>query len=201
MMYGNPEVTAGGNALKFYSSVRVDIRRREILKDNQGIVAKVKVVKNKVAPPFRVAEFDVLFGSGVDTLGCVLDAAELYGIVERRGSWYSRGELRFAQGRRPAIEFLRSNADMASEIEKEVRKAMSEQKFQGSIAAGDGEETEGNDSEEEDEFMGEVEEDIQNEFDSFSTLAATPSVSASSEGNRNSEIGTGVSMGREQHKY
>lgn len=127
IMYGNPEVTAGGNALKFYSSVRVDIRRREVLKDNQGIMVKVKVVKNKVAPPFRVVEFDILFGSGIDTLGCVLDAAEACGVVERKGSWYSKGDLRFAQGRRPAIEFLRGNQEIAGEVSSEVREVLSSQ--------------------------------------------------------------------------
>ena len=121
VMYGNPEVTAGGNALKFYSSVRVDIRRREVLKENEGIMVKVKVVKNKVAPPFRVVEFDILFGSGIDQLGCMLDAADACGVIERKGSWYSKGDLRFAQGRRPAIEFLRSNPDVAEEVASEVR--------------------------------------------------------------------------------
>jgi recombination protein RecA len=124
VMYGNPEVTAGGNALKFYSSVRIDIRRREVLKENQGIMVKVKVVKNKVAPPFRVVEFDILFGSGIDSLGCLLDAADACGVVERKGSWYSKGELRFAQGRRPAIEFLRGNDDIAQEVSAEVREAL-----------------------------------------------------------------------------
>ncbi len=124
IMYGNPEVTAGGNALKFYSSVRVDIRRREVLKDNEGIMVKCKVVKNKVAPPFRVVEFDILFGTGIDTLGCLLDAADTCKVVERKGSWYSKGDLRFAQGRRPAIEFLRSNKPLAKEVEEEVREIM-----------------------------------------------------------------------------
>jgi len=124
VMYGNPEVTAGGNALKFYSSVRIDIRRREVLKDNQGIMVKVKVVKNKVAPPFRTVEFDILFGSGVDNLGCLLDAADEFGVVERKGSWYSKGDLRFAQGRRPAVEFLRGNDELAKQVEQEVRVAM-----------------------------------------------------------------------------
>jgi recombination protein RecA len=124
IMYGNPEVTAGGNALKFYSSVRIDIRRKEVLKDNQGIMVRTKVVKNKVAPPFRVVEFDILFGSGIDKYGCLLDAAESCNIVERKGSWYNRGELRFAQGRRPAIEFLKTNQGIADEIDKEVREYM-----------------------------------------------------------------------------
>ena len=126
IMYGNPEVTAGGNALKFYSSVRVDIRRREVLKENQGIMVKVKVVKNKVAPPFRTVEFDILFGSGIDKYGCLLDAAEACGEVDRKGSWYSRGELRFAQGRRPAIDYIKSNPDLALELDTKVREILKE---------------------------------------------------------------------------
>ena len=124
VMYGNPEVTAGGNALKFYSSVRVDIRRKEVLKENDGILVRVKVVKNKVAPPFRVVEFDILFGSGIDGYGCLLDAAESVGVVERKGSWYNRGDVRFAQGRRASIDFLKSNEALANEIEVEVRDIM-----------------------------------------------------------------------------
>lgn len=123
-MFGNPEVTAGGNALKFYSSVRVDIRRKEVLKENQGIMVRVKVVKNKVAPPFRMVEFDILFGSGIDKYGCLLDAAESCGVVERKGSWYNRGELRLAQGRRPAAEFLKANEALSQEIERDVREVM-----------------------------------------------------------------------------
>ena len=102
IMYGNPEVTAGGNALKFYSSVRVDIRRREVLKDNQGIMVKVKIVKNKVAPPFRVVEFDILFGTGIDQLGCLLDAADACGVIERKGSWYSKGDLQICSREAPS---------------------------------------------------------------------------------------------------
>jgi len=137
VMYGNPEVTAGGNALKFYSSVRVDIRRREVLKENQGIMARVKVVKNKVAPPFRVVEFDILFGSGIDKYGCLLDAAEACGEVERRGSWYSRGETKFAQGRRPAIEFIKSQPELAKELEERVRAVLAERTAAMSISGGD----------------------------------------------------------------
>ena len=124
VMYGNPEVTAGGNALKFYSSVRLDIRRKEVLKENDGILVRVKVVKNKVAPPFRLVEFDILFGSGIDGYGCLLDAAESVGVVERKGSWYNRGDVRFAQGRRASIDFLKSNEALANEIEIEVRDIM-----------------------------------------------------------------------------
>jgi recombination protein RecA len=137
VMYGNPEVTAGGNALKFYSSVRVDIRRKEVLKENDGIMVRIKVVKNKVAPPFRVVELDILFGSGIDTYGCLLDAAESVGVVERKGSWYSRGELRFAQGRRASIDFLKSNPALAKEIEVEVRDIMAKRLSAGGAVVGD----------------------------------------------------------------
>jgi recombination protein RecA len=130
--------------LKFYSSVRVDIRRREILKDNQGITVRVKIVKNKVAPPFRVAEFDILFGSGIDKFGCLTDAAETCGVISRHGSWYSRGDLKFAQGRRNAIEFIRSNELMAKEIESDVRKVLADKLIVGSAfqLLSDGEEIE-----------------------------------------------------------
>ena len=131
VMYGNPEVTAGGNALKFYSSVRIDIRRKEVLKDNQGIVVRCKVVKNKVAPPFRIVEFDILFGTGIDKYGCLLDAAETVGIIDRKGSWYTYGSTQFAQGRRPASDYLRSNEPMAKEIEKEVRKILKSRLIKG----------------------------------------------------------------------
>ena len=124
VIYGSPEVTSGGNALKFYSSVRIDVRRREVMKDNEGISVRTKVVKNKVAPPFRIAEFDILFGSGIDHYGCLIDAAEVCGIIERSGSWYSRGDLKLAQGRRAAIQFIKSNAKLAAEIEKDVREAI-----------------------------------------------------------------------------
>jgi len=137
VMYGNPEVTAGGNALKFYSSVRVDIRRKEVLKDNEGILVRVKVVKNKVAPPFRVVEMDILFGSGIDKFGCLLDAAESVGVVERKGSWYSRGDLRFAQGRRSSIDFLKTNDALAKEIEVEVRDIMAKKLVAGGPIVGD----------------------------------------------------------------
>ena len=110
--------------MKFYSSVRIDVRRREVMKDNEGISVRTKVVKNKVAPPFRLAEFDILFGSGIDRYGCLVDGAEICGVIERSGSWYSKGDLRIAQGRRSAIEFIKSNAQLAEEMEEEVRVAI-----------------------------------------------------------------------------
>lgn len=134
-LYGNPEVTTGGNALKYYSSVRVDIRRREVLKDNQGITVRIKIAKNKVAPPFRVVEFDLLFGSGIDTFGCLLDAAEELDVVQRRGSWYSQGELRFAQGRRPAAEYLRQNPSLCAQVEAQVREKLAEHMLNSPLSA------------------------------------------------------------------
>jgi len=128
IMYGNPEVTAGGNALKFYSSVRLDIRRKEILKDNKGIGVRVKVIKNKVAPPFHQVDFDILFGSGIDTYGCLLDAAEKFNIIEKSGSWYSRGSFQFPQGRSGAADYLRDHPEIAKEIDTAVREVLAEKK-------------------------------------------------------------------------
>lgn len=124
MIYGSPEVTAGGNALKFYASVRLDVRRKEILQENAGICVKVKVVKNKVAAPFRVVNFDILFGSGIDSVGCMLDAADDLGVVVRKGSWYSYNEANFAQGKTRAVKALTENPAMMKEIEGKVRDAL-----------------------------------------------------------------------------
>jgi recombination protein RecA len=125
VIYGSPEVTSGGNALKFYSSVRLDTRRKEVLPDNSGIRIKVKVVKNKVAAPFKVVMLDVLFGSGIDRMGCTLDAANDLGVVERKGSWYAYKGKNIAQGRHNVVEFLKSDAELAATIETEVRLALS----------------------------------------------------------------------------
>ena len=122
--YGNPEVTTGGNALKFYASVRMDIRRIQTLKkgtDDFGIRAKVKVAKNKVAPPFRIAEFDILFGQGISQLGCMLDLAEEAGIVIRKGAWYSYEGENIGQGRDNSILFLKENTKVMQEIEDKVK--------------------------------------------------------------------------------
>ncbi|VEU39599.1 unnamed protein product [Pseudo-nitzschia multistriata] len=124
VIYGSPEVTSGGNALKFYSSVRLDTRRKEVLPENAGIRVKVKVVKNKVAAPFQIVMLDILFGTGIDSEGCVLDAALDLGIVERRGSWFSyRGE-NLAQGRHNALECLKANAELYSSMEGNVRTSL-----------------------------------------------------------------------------
>lgn len=123
--YGNPEVTTGGNALKFYASVRLDIRRIQTLKKGSegeyGIRAKVKVAKNKVAPPFRIAEFDIIFGKGISGLGCMLDIAEANDIIVRKGAWYSYNGENIAQGRDNAVIYLEENPKIAEEIEVKVR--------------------------------------------------------------------------------
>ena len=117
--YGNPETTTGGNALKFYASVRLDIRRVQTLKkgnDQFGIRVKVKVAKNKVAPPFRVAEFDIIFGEGISTLGCLLDIAEEYDIVIRKGAWYSFEGTNVAQGRDNTIIRMKEDPEFAQKV-------------------------------------------------------------------------------------
>ena len=124
VMFGNPETTPGGRALKFYASIRLDIRRVEVLKqgaDTVGMRAKVKVVKNKLAPPFREAEFDILYGTGICRETDVLDVATSLGIVQRSGPWYAYGEMRLGQGREQAREFLRQNPLLTAEIEDRCR--------------------------------------------------------------------------------
>eukprot|EP00537_Pseudo-nitzschia_pungens_P019294 CAMPEP_0172398918 /NCGR_PEP_ID=MMETSP1061-20121228/38345_1 /TAXON_ID=37318 /ORGANISM="Pseudo-nitzschia pungens, Strain cf. pungens" /LENGTH=444 /DNA_ID=CAMNT_0013131605 /DNA_START=31 /DNA_END=1365 /DNA_ORIENTATION=+ len=135
VIYGSPEVTSGGNALKFYSSVRLDTRRKEILPENSGIRVKVKVVKNKVAAPFKAVMVDILFGSGIDSGGCMLDAALDLGVVERRGSWYAYEGNNLAQGRHNTVEYLKANADMYESIEQVVRTALANY---GRVDDGDG---------------------------------------------------------------
>jgi recombination protein RecA len=126
--YGNPEVTTGGTALKFYASVRLDIRRIQTLKKGSegeyGIRAKVKVAKNKVAPPFRIAEFDIIFGTGISRIGCMLDLAEKTDIVTRKGAWYSYDGDNIAQGRDNAVKYLEENPEFAEIIEEKVRAAL-----------------------------------------------------------------------------
>ena len=127
--YGNPETTTGGNALKFYASVRLDIRRIQTLKrgtEEYGIRAKVKVAKNKVAPPFRIAEFDILFGRGISTLGCLLDLAEETGVVTRKGAWYSYEGDNIGQGRDNTIGWLEQNPEAKDTIETLVRQKLTE---------------------------------------------------------------------------
>jgi recombination protein RecA len=129
VMFGNPETTTGGNALKFYASVRLDIRRIEAIKsgtDSIGIRARVKVVKNKVAPPFRQAEFDIMYNEGISAEGSVLDVGVDLGVVRKSGAWYYLGEERLGQGRENAKEFLRTNPDVMNEIESRIRETSPE---------------------------------------------------------------------------
>lgn len=124
VMFGSPETTTGGNALKFYSSVRLDIRRIGAIKDRDEVVGnqtRVKVVKNKVAPPFKQVEFDIMYGEGVSKMGEVIDLGVKAGIVDKSGSWYSYDSQRIGQGRENAKTFLRENPDLAKEIETKVR--------------------------------------------------------------------------------
>lgn len=128
VMFGNPETTPGGKALKFYASVRLDIRRIETLKAGNVMVGnrtRVKVVKNKVAPPFRQAEFDILYGEGISKAGSILDMAVEKDIITKSGSWYSYGDQRIGQGRENARQFLKENEEIAKEIERKVRAAFS----------------------------------------------------------------------------
>ncbi|MBD2363562.1 recombinase RecA [Anabaena minutissima FACHB-250] len=125
--YGSPETTTGGNALKFYASVRLDIRRIQTLKkgtDEFGNRVKVKVAKNKVAPPFRIAEFDIIFGKGISTIGCLVDLAEETGILVRKGAWYSYNGDNISQGRDNAIKYLEEKPDFSEQIKKLVREKL-----------------------------------------------------------------------------
>ena len=124
VMFGNPETTTGGNALKFYASVRLDIRRTGSIKKGEEVIGsetKVKVVKNKVAPPFKVAQFDILYGEGISREGEVIDLGAELNIVDKSGSWYSYGGDRIGQGKDNAREYLRGNPDVALEIENKIR--------------------------------------------------------------------------------
>jgi recombination protein RecA len=124
VMFGNPETTTGGRALKFYSSVRIDIRRISAIKDGEVVVGsrtKVKIVKNKVAPPFRIAEFDIAYGEGISKTGELIDIGIEMKIVEKSGAWFSYGDLRLGQGRENSKQFFRDNPDIAAEIERKIR--------------------------------------------------------------------------------
>ena len=127
VIYGNPETTTGGNALKFYSSVRMEIRRIETLKkDGQeyGNRVKVKIAKNKVAPPFRIAEFDIIYGQGISKTGCILDVATDMDIIKKAGAWFSYNDEKIGQGRDKAKEFLDENPDILAQVEAEVREKL-----------------------------------------------------------------------------
>ena len=124
VMYGNPEVTTGGRALKFYSSVRIDVRRIESLKNGTEIVGnrtRTKVVKNKVAPPFREAEFDIMYGEGISKIGELIDLGTKLDLVQKSGSWFAMGETRLGQGRDAAKQFMRDNPEVADRLEAAIR--------------------------------------------------------------------------------
>ncbi|MBQ8539885.1 MAG: recombinase RecA [Clostridia bacterium] len=129
VMYGNPEVTAGGRALKFYASVRMDVRRVETLKNGTEFVGnrtRVKVVKNKVAPPFKEAEFDMMYGKGISKEGSMVDMGVLLGIIQKSGAWFAYGDMRIGQGRENAKIFIMEHPEIAAEIEEKIREKMAE---------------------------------------------------------------------------
>ena len=143
VMYGNPEVTTGGRALKFYASVRIDVRRIETLKNGSEMIGnrtRAKVVKNKMAPPFREAEFDIMYGEGISMLGELIDLGVKLDLVQKSGSWYSMGETRIGQGRDSAKQYLRDNPEVAAKLEADIRrdfhKLMSSQSRIAAKAAG-----------------------------------------------------------------
>ena len=138
VMFGNPETTTGGKALKFYASIRMDVRRIETLKagnDAVGSRTRVKIVKNKVAPPFRTAEFDMLYGEGISKEGCILDMAIDRRIIIKSGSWFSYGDMRMAQGRENARLFLKDNPEVCQEIENTIKAQIEEQRKKDAEAA------------------------------------------------------------------
>lgn len=123
-MFGNPETTTGGNALKFYASVRLDIRRKAQLKDGEKVIGnstKVKVVKNKVAPPFQTAEFDIMYGFGISKVGEIIDLGVEYGVIKKSGSWFSYGDTKLGQGRDAVKVIINDNPEMALELETKIK--------------------------------------------------------------------------------
>jgi len=129
IMFGNPETTTGGNALKFYASVRLDIRRISQIKEGESVLGsrtRVKVVKNKLAPPFRQAEFDIIFGQGISKVGEIIDLAVDHNIVKKAGSWFSYGDTRLGQGRDAVKQLLADNPELSDEIEAKIKVALSQ---------------------------------------------------------------------------
>ncbi len=144
VMYGNPETTTGGNALKFYASVRLDIRRTGQIKDRDEIIGnttRVKVVKNKVAPPFKQVEFDIMYGAGISKIGEILDIGVKAGLVEKSGAWFSYDSVRIGQGRENAKTFLRDNPELMAKLEAAIRNK-TEQVAEGMITGSDGDDEE-----------------------------------------------------------
>ncbi|MCY1238233.1 Protein RecA [compost metagenome] len=128
-MFGNPETTTGGNALKFYASVRLDIRRSSQIKDGENVIGnrtKVKVVKNKVAPPFKTAEFDIMYGEGVSKTGEILDLAVEFEVVKKSGSWFSYGDTKLGQGRDAVKALIKDNPELAEELELKIKSLIKE---------------------------------------------------------------------------
>jgi recombination protein RecA len=127
VMFGNPETTTGGNALKFYASVRIDIRKTTAIKDGEDVSGnrvKVKIVKNKLAPPFRRAEFDVIYGEGISRIGEIIDLGTTFNIIKKSGSWFSYGETKLGQGRDAVKQLLTDNEELAAELEDKIRQAL-----------------------------------------------------------------------------
>ena len=128
-MFGNPETTTGGNALKFYASIRLDIRRSSQIKDGDNVIGnrtKVKVVKNKVAPPLKVAEFDIMYGEGISKTGEILDLAVEFEVIKKAGSWFSYGETKLGQGRDAVKALIKDNPELADELEVKIKAIIKE---------------------------------------------------------------------------
>ncbi len=140
VMFGNPEVTPGGKALKFYASIRVDVRKIEVLKDTEGAAGnrtRAKVVKNKLAPPFRQAEFDIMYGEGVSQEGCLIDLGIQYDIIKKNGAWFSYNDNKLANGKEKMRQFLKDNPELAKEIEEKIRVAAKGMPAEGIAGEGD----------------------------------------------------------------
>lgn len=142
VMFGNPEVTPGGKALKFYASVRIDVRKTDILKDSDGAAGnrtRAKVVKNKLAPPFRQAEFDIMYGEGVSQEGCIIDLGVQYDVIKKSGAWYSYNDNKVANGKEKMRQFLKDNPELAQEMEEKIRTAAKGMPAESVAGGGEGE--------------------------------------------------------------